>query len=436
MKRLVILALIVFSLTQLSYALTPQQIVEKYGDAVVLIAGIKNKEEIGLGSGFIVKETGVIVTNYHVMKGAYPAVVKLKNGDIYKDISIIDYDDIRDIAIIKINGFDLPVVKLGNSNNVKVGEQLVVIGNPHGYENTVADGLLSQIRDTEKGYKLHQISVPISAGSSGSPVFNANGEVVGIATLSDVLGQNLNFSVPINYARGLISDKVKYSLKQFAGLSDKISTLSISVSDKESRIKTEEKITDSKLTAVQRYKKYHFYIEVTPAEEYKSKMLITSENDLLEIQKLGTKIKYYYIVRGNGEYFKPYDFAVRINDEEYIKAMKPNDNQGNVFIGPMIILGGFLVALVGGSQIYFDPDNYNYSTERSYDQTMTGQSNLTLGIGMIVVGALITEIESKSYYKIQEQKTDEHNLKYNINYFTKKMDVYNDKMRKDLNLKK
>jgi S1-C subfamily serine protease len=93
-----------------------------------------------------------------------------------------------------------------------------VIGNPQGYENTISDGLLSQIRDSGEGYSLHQISAPISAGSSGSPVFNQKGEVIGIATLSNTLGQNLNFSVPINYARGMIDGPIKYSLKEFSGL--------------------------------------------------------------------------------------------------------------------------------------------------------------------------------------------------------------------------
>ncbi|MCK4325976.1 trypsin-like peptidase domain-containing protein, partial [bacterium] len=173
-------------------------------------------EAIGLGSGFIVKKDGVIVTNYHVIENAYPALVKLKNGDVYEDISVIDCDGRKDIAALKIKGFDLPVVKLGNSNEVRVGEKVVVIGNPHGLENTISDGLLSQTRNTDFGYKLHQISAPISPGSSGSPVFNLKGEVIGIATLSDVLGQNLNFSVPINYVRGMLDAKPKMTLEEFS----------------------------------------------------------------------------------------------------------------------------------------------------------------------------------------------------------------------------
>lgn len=212
MKKLLISILFVVltfatSLSSAGQKLSPPEIMEKYGNAVVLIASQKNDKEFGLGSGFIVKSDGVIVTNYHVIEGASPVVVKLKNGDIYEDVLLIDCNEREDIAVLKIKGFDLPSVNLGNSNNVRVGERVIVIGNPHGLENTISDGLLSQMRDTGQGYKLHQISAPISPGSSGSPVFNLCGEVIGIATLSDVLWQNLNFSVPINYARPLIETK-------------------------------------------------------------------------------------------------------------------------------------------------------------------------------------------------------------------------------------
>lgn len=195
----------------------PAEIKKEFGKAVVLIAAVKEaNESIGLGSGFIVDQEGVIVTNYHVIQGAYPAIVKLLNGDIYNDLSIIDFDSTRDIAIIKVKGWSLPTVKLGNSDSIEIGERIVIIGNPKGLENTVSDGLLSGIRETGKGYKLHQLTAPVSAGSSGSPVFNSKGQVIGIATSTIIDGQNLNFSVPINYVRGMISRTSKMTLKEFS----------------------------------------------------------------------------------------------------------------------------------------------------------------------------------------------------------------------------
>jgi len=184
------------------------QIKNDYSKAVVMIFIYDVQgEAIGLGSGFIVTENGLIVTNYHVIKDAYIILVKLLNGEIYKDVSVKEYDIIKDIAILKIKGQNLPTVILGNSDNIEVGEKVYVIGNPVGLENTISDGLLSGMRDTGYGYKLQQISAPVSPGSSGSPVFNSKGAVVGIVRSLIVDGQNLNFSIPINYVMGMISEK-------------------------------------------------------------------------------------------------------------------------------------------------------------------------------------------------------------------------------------
>jgi S1-C subfamily serine protease len=216
-SNLIIFCFLLVATLAFSQEKTAVQIKNEYGKAVVMIATYKEeKKMVGLGSGFIVSENGVITTNYHVIDGAYPAAVKLLNGDIYEDISVIDYDVQKDIAIIKIKGWNLPKVSLGNSDNVEVGEKVYVIGNPEGLENSVSDGLLSGIRETGKGYKLHQISAPISPGSSGSPVFNSQGKVIGVAASSIVEGQNLNFSIPINYVRGMISDNPKMTLEEFA----------------------------------------------------------------------------------------------------------------------------------------------------------------------------------------------------------------------------
>lgn len=221
----IIMVFSVFSSSSYGFGeVSPPEIMEKYGKSVVLILTVKNNKEMGLGSGFLIKSDGVIVTNYHVIKNSYPIVVRLMNGDVYDDLSVIDYNERMDVAVIKIKGFDLPFLRLGNSNNVKVGERVTVIGNPDGFANTISDGLLSQIRDSGGGYTLHQISAPISPGSSGSPVFNEKGEVIGVATLSDVFGQNINFSVPINYARPFVEEKPKMTLAEFVERSNKQKT--------------------------------------------------------------------------------------------------------------------------------------------------------------------------------------------------------------------
>lgn len=198
---------------------TTPQIVEVQGRAVVSI-----ETNRGQGSGFIISENGIIVTNYHVLKGAHSAQVKLMNGDVYDDVSLIAADRKKDLALIKIAASGLSTINLGDSDKVKAGQRVVVIGNPLGLKNTVSDGLLSAVRDF-KGIKLLQTSAPISPGSSGGPLFNMRGEVIGITSLicSSRWGQNLNFAIPINDVKTLIKTEKTFieMLRRFPELSKK-----------------------------------------------------------------------------------------------------------------------------------------------------------------------------------------------------------------------
>jgi len=213
---ILIIGILIISINSLAQILTIPDIVTKYGKSVVLIASYNEKEEtISLGSGFIVSPSGVIVTNYHVIKDSFPVLVKMINGSIYKDLYVIDINEELDYTVLKIEGSGLPTVKLGNSDNIKIGEQVVVIGNPKGLENSVSDGLISGIRNFTGKFNMYQISAPISPGSSGSPVFNRKGEVIGIATASIWEGQNLNFAIPINYIKESISKNPSMTLKEY-----------------------------------------------------------------------------------------------------------------------------------------------------------------------------------------------------------------------------
>lgn len=157
------------------------------------------------GSGFIVEPDGRIFTNHHVVDGARAIRVRLASGDVYERVKILAADERRDIAVLEVPGFDLPSLPLGNSDSVRVGTSVVAIGSPLGLENTVSTGIVSGRRSEPEGYELLQISAPAARGSSGGPVVTVGGEVVGIAVSQMEGGQNLNFAVPINYARGLLS---------------------------------------------------------------------------------------------------------------------------------------------------------------------------------------------------------------------------------------
>lgn len=157
------------------------------------------------GSGFLVDANGRILTNYHVIRDARSLRVKLSSGDMYDVVTVLATDDRRDLAVIQVAGFDLPALPLGNSDSVRIGHPVVLIGSPLGLENTVTTGVLSGRRQEPEGFQLMQISAPASRGSSGGPVLSQNGNVVAIASSQMQVGQNLNFAVPINYARGLLS---------------------------------------------------------------------------------------------------------------------------------------------------------------------------------------------------------------------------------------
>ena len=167
------------------------------------------------GTGFIVDHKGTIVTNHHVIEGAQSVEVELMNGEKYdvRGFYVIDKD--KDIAIMDIPGFDLPYIKLGNSNTAQVGDEVSTIGNPlciaDPYsKNTFTKGNVSQIFNDNYGIKWIKFTAPISSGNSGGPLLNAYGEVIGIVTAAadsdDDISQNLNFAVPINYVRGYLTE--------------------------------------------------------------------------------------------------------------------------------------------------------------------------------------------------------------------------------------
>jgi len=174
--------------------------------AVVLIEVYDlNGKVAKTGTGFLISADGRILTNYHVLEHSKRATVRLANRDAYDDVDVLDVDRRKDIALIKIKAVDVPFLTLGKSSTVQIGDPVVSVTNPLGlFQNTLSTGIVSGIRSGD-GYKYFQVSAPISSGSSGGPIFNAAGEVIGIATMIVEEGQNLNFAVPIDYARGMLS---------------------------------------------------------------------------------------------------------------------------------------------------------------------------------------------------------------------------------------
>ncbi len=199
-------------------ALSGQQIAKKAISSTVYLKKVNaNGDVIGSGSGFIVAPNK-IATNYHVIKGATSIHAKLVDQDEWYYVErIAATDELHDLAILTIRDFPSIPLIIGNSDKVEIGEHIYAVGNPQGFlEGTVSDGIISGIRG-EGDYKLIQMSAPISPGSSGGPVLNKQGEVIGIAVgdysmrdpkLKINRSQNLNVAIPSNYLKALL-DKVK-----------------------------------------------------------------------------------------------------------------------------------------------------------------------------------------------------------------------------------
>jgi len=191
------------------------QIYRRVSPAVVLIEALNlQRQPVKQGTGFLVGSDGRILTNFHVIAHSKYATVRLANGDAYDDIEVLSVDQRKDIALIRIKAVELVSVALGRSSSVEIGSAVYAVGNPLGLQNTISQGLVSGVRQFD-GYQYFQISAPISPGSSGGPVMAADGTVIGIAVGSLEGGQNLNFAIPIDYAKGMLTSNQPQPLAAF-----------------------------------------------------------------------------------------------------------------------------------------------------------------------------------------------------------------------------
>lgn len=174
---------------------------------------------LSLGSGFIVSPDGYILTNAHVVDDASTVTVKLTDKREYK-AKVVGSDKASDVALLKIAATDLPIVKIGDPSKAKAGEWVVAIGSPYGFDNTVTAGIVSakaRALPDENYTPFIQTDVPVNPGNSGGPLFNLNGEVIGINSMiySRTGGfQGLSFAIPIDMAM-----KIKAQLQQYGKVS-------------------------------------------------------------------------------------------------------------------------------------------------------------------------------------------------------------------------
>ena len=182
--RRIVLACLLSALLPVAFgqvALTTAQIAKRVSPSVVVIQGKTDSGEVQ-GSGFIISKDGKLATNLHVIKELNTAKVQLADGQVFDSLAVLATDERRDLAIIKIAGFNLTALPLGNSDALTVGEPVVVVGSPLGLEATVTAGILSAVRDSGEGFKLLQTDAAINHGNSGGPLVAANGLAVGVVS--------------------------------------------------------------------------------------------------------------------------------------------------------------------------------------------------------------------------------------------------------------
>ncbi|MEO0097736.1 MAG: trypsin-like peptidase domain-containing protein [candidate division WOR-3 bacterium] len=284
------------------------------------------KQEIkGLGSGVIIDPNGYIVTNAHVVEMATEIKVSLPDGRSF-DAEIIDIDSEEDLALLKINGKDLPYAKLGNSDDLLIGEWVIALGNPFGFliedtKPTVTVGVISavsrEIRASQTGreYKnMIQTDAAINPGNSGGPLVNVLGEVIGINTFifSHAGGsEGVGFAIPINRVKEFIERAKKQAKQKKEIIKIKIERWGIEVSDIDNYLKKKYSLQTNYGAVILKIEENSFAealgLDVGDAILSFQDEKITSANDLknkidsfrgnsikLIIERRGEKIRIHY----------------------------------------------------------------------------------------------------------------------------------------------
>ena len=199
-----------------AYSQAVISVVERVGPAVVsLVAGARSAgrgpERVGAGSGVIVTPDGYALTNSHVVLGAGRLEATLMDGRTMGAVLVGD-DASTDLALIRLDGVDLPAARLGQSAMLRVGQLVVAIGNPFGFQSSVSAGVVSAVGRSFRSRtgrlieNVIQTDVALNPGNSGGPLVDSRGDVIGINTAIIAMAQGLSFAIPIDTAKWVLSE--------------------------------------------------------------------------------------------------------------------------------------------------------------------------------------------------------------------------------------
>jgi len=204
MKQFIIIFISFFLFTGQSFGQLQELIKQKENAIFAIYTYDDFGVATGIGTGFFISSDGIGISNYHVLEDASRGVIKTIDGKTYEINEVLSLNEQADIIKFKVNiEGDQTNYLSTKTEEIERGERIFVIGNPHGFESTVSDGIISSIRQSDDYGHILQITAPISPGSSGSPVMTYDGKVVGIATFQFSEGQNLNFAVSTNSLNNL-----------------------------------------------------------------------------------------------------------------------------------------------------------------------------------------------------------------------------------------
>jgi serine protease Do len=180
-------------------------------------------EKRNTGSGVVIRPDGYIITNAHVVRGADKIKVHMNDGKIVPG-KVVGVDNFSDVAVVKIDGTNLPTAQMGTSTGLRPGDFAIAIGNPLGLDHTVTLGIISavkrQVTDVNGNINFIQTDAAINPGNSGGPLLNLNGDIIGINTAMQANGQNIGFSIPIDIAKDVAENLIanKKILRPWLGI--------------------------------------------------------------------------------------------------------------------------------------------------------------------------------------------------------------------------
>jgi S1-C subfamily serine protease len=192
--------------------LSTAQIADRATASVVIVENFnEDGEKAGQGSGYVFSADGVIITNYHVIRGASSLMVRVPSKEAVRVDSLLGYSIEHDVAAIQLSGDSPPALSTEAVEQPKVGDHVIAIGAPLGLESTVSEGIVSAVREGG-GTHIIQTTASISPGSSGGPLLNDYGKVIGLTTAQVLNGQNLNFVISSTHIIQLLKERRHMSL--------------------------------------------------------------------------------------------------------------------------------------------------------------------------------------------------------------------------------